>query len=482
MITEIRKRAGDFAAIIFLVVVAAVVGTYILKNQRLRFPVIEDKPMRIFAELSTAQAVTPGQGQTVRVAGVKVGDIATVRLKDGRALVGMDILPVFKEANLIRQDATALLRSKTGLKDMFIEVSPGTRAAPPAREGFTIPVANTLPDVNPDEVLSALDADTRDYLKLLINGAGEGLRRRGSDLQEVLARLEPTNRDLARLNGALSERRANLRRLIHSLQLLNTELARSGQDVSELVDESAVVFRAFAAEQANVRASLRELPPSLRQVSMTLDKTERFANVLRPTADRLRPTVRAIPAANAATRRLALEATPTVRDQIRPFVREARPLATELVEPVRDLADATPHLTETFEMLNKLFNLIGYNDNGREGPGDSNRDEGFLFWIAWVTHQTEHLFTLQDANGSYRPLFTGAPCSVWQSILEETVHEAEVTGDTAGVFVALFGINLQEILFNVCGINAFAEFGPPFFPTSFTNSPFGFFPGGFPPP
>ena len=44
------------------------------------------------------------------------------------------------------------------------------------RAGFTIPVANSLPDVDPDEILSALDEDTRDYLTLLVNGAGEGLR------------------------------------------------------------------------------------------------------------------------------------------------------------------------------------------------------------------------------------------------------------------------------------------------------------------
>jgi phospholipid/cholesterol/gamma-HCH transport system substrate-binding protein len=457
MMTEIRKRAGDFAAIIFLVIVAMAVGGYILKNQRLRFPYIEDKPMRIFAEFSTAQAVTPGQGQTVRVAGVKVGDIATVRLREGRAVVGMDILPVYSK-NFVRQDATALLRTKTGLKDMFIELSPGTAAAPPAKEGYTIPVNNTLPDVNPDEVLSALDADTRDYLKLLVNGAGQGLNRRGTDLQEVLWRLEPTYRDIARLTGALSQRRANLRRLIHSLQLLNTELANSGEDVSELVDESAVVFRAFAAEQRNLRATLRELPPSLRQVSLTLGKTERFANVLRPTADRLRPTVRAIPPANNATRTLALEANPIVRDQIRPFVREVRPLVTDLMPPAQQLADATPHLTDTFEMLNKLFNVAAFNPSGREDVDTKGRDEGFLFWIAWVTHQTEHLFTMNDANGSYRPVFIGAPCSVLQGILAEQLQIFAVTGSFTPVFVFLFGDNFQNILFNTCGFTP-AQFG-----------------------
>ena len=45
------------------------------------------------AAFSTAQAVTPGQGQTVRVSGVRIGDIAKVDLKDGVAVVTMDIDP-----------------------------------------------------------------------------------------------------------------------------------------------------------------------------------------------------------------------------------------------------------------------------------------------------------------------------------------------------------------------------------------------------
>lgn len=443
MMHEIRKRAGDFAAIIFLVVVAALVGGYILKNQRLRFPLIEEKPMRINATLSTAQAVTPGQGQTVRVAGVKVGDIGSVELKDGRAIVGMDIDPEYSKGGFIRQDASALLRTKTGLKDMFIELNPGTNRAPAAKNGWTLPVNNSLPDVNPDEILSALDADTRDYLKLLVNGAGRGLDRQGSNLQEVFARFEPTNRDIARLTSALATRRENLSRLIHSLQVLNTELASASTDVSQLIDSSAVVFRAFASEQGGLKSTLRELPSSLRQTTTTLGKVERFADVLRPTADRLRPAVRAIAPANQAVKELGVEATPIVRDQIRPFIRDAQPLVRELVKPVNSLADATPDLRDTFVQLNNLFDLLGYNEDGREGPGEGrDRDEGFLFHIAWVLHQTENLFTLQDANGTYRPVFIGGTCQILQGFVEDA---APIPGAQS---LLLLAFNFAQILNN----------------------------------
>ena len=56
---------------------------------------------------------------------------------------------------------------------MFLEVDPGD--GEPLEGGDRIQVENTAPDVDPDEFLSALDSDTRDYLRMLITGAGKGL-------------------------------------------------------------------------------------------------------------------------------------------------------------------------------------------------------------------------------------------------------------------------------------------------------------------
>ena len=41
------------------------------------------------AEFQTAQAVTPGQGQTIVVSGVQIGQLGNVTLKNGIAIVQM---------------------------------------------------------------------------------------------------------------------------------------------------------------------------------------------------------------------------------------------------------------------------------------------------------------------------------------------------------------------------------------------------------
>src|SRR3954462_3499781 len=114
MRTAIRKPLGDFVALTLLFAVALAAAGYMLAHQRLRFPLIEDKPMTLKADFSDAQAVIPGQGQTGRVAGVKIGDIGKVNLEGGHAVVSLEIDKKYKD--LIHQNATALLRPKTGLK------------------------------------------------------------------------------------------------------------------------------------------------------------------------------------------------------------------------------------------------------------------------------------------------------------------------------------------------------------------------------
>ena len=352
----IRKHMRDFVAIVALIAIAAGVSGYVLLHQRLRFPFIQPKPFELNAEFSTAQAVIAGQGQTVRVSGVRIGDIGDVQLKDGHAVVQMQIDPEY--ADMIHTDATALLRPKTGLKDMFVELNPGTDRAPLAHKGWTLPISRTEPDVNPDEILSELDDDTRDYLRLLISGAGRGLEGRAPELRDVFARFEPTHRDLARVNGAVAERRQNLKHLIASLSKLNRELASRDDDLAGLVDSSAAVMRAFASEQAQVSSAVRELPSTLSQTTDTLNRVGAFARILRPTAQNLRPAARALDPANDAVRPLALDTTPELRDDIRPFVREARPLARDLRPTAQRLSASIPDLTQDIAHINRFFNML----------------------------------------------------------------------------------------------------------------------------
>jgi phospholipid/cholesterol/gamma-HCH transport system substrate-binding protein len=400
----IRTHLKDFAAIAALVLLSIVVAGYVLVRQGLRLPFVESSQFTLNAELSTAQAVTPGQGQSVRVSGVQIGDIGGVTLRNGIALVRMDIDSQYRD--VVHRDWTALLRPRTGLKDMFIELSPpaGGSRAPVAPRGYTIPVANTLPDVNLDEILASLDADSRAYLALLVNGAGRGLANGGGDqLAQVLERFEPTHRDLARVSTAVARRSASLRRLVNSLQRLNTALAAEQSQIVQLVNAGATVFRAFASEDRNVSRAVAQLPGTLSQTTAALGQVRSFAATLGPAARSLLPAARALPAADDALAALARPSAPIVQHEIRPFVVAARPVVEALSPAAVDLADATPNLRKTFAVLNHLVNMLGYSPGGGQ--------HGYLWWLAWLGHNTRTLFSVQDANGPYRPVFIQFSCA-----------------------------------------------------------------------
>jgi phospholipid/cholesterol/gamma-HCH transport system substrate-binding protein len=407
MTRAIRKHARDFAFVIGLVLVALLVGGYILSNQRFYLPkwvpAVGSDFVDYKAQFSTAQSVTPGQGQTVQVAGVDVGDITKVDLVDGRAVVTMKIR---RKYTPIYKNATALLRPKTGLNDMVIALDPGTRTAGEAPKGFTIPVDQTLPNVNFDEILSSLDTDTRSYLQLLLGGAGEGVGGQGKALSATLKRFEPTARYTARLNGALAVRERNIRRSIHNFRLLSQALGAKGDDLAALVDSSNSVFKAFAAQDANLRASLQELPGALRATNTTLAKVTELGDVLGPTLGALRPGARALGPALVQTRPFLNQTTPIIQNQLRPFARAALPVVKVLRPAASDLAVVTPKLTTSVKVLNYLLNELAYNPPGKE--------EGYLFWASWASHTGATIFSTQDAHGPIRHGLVLASCSTLQ--------------------------------------------------------------------
>jgi phospholipid/cholesterol/gamma-HCH transport system substrate-binding protein len=392
----IQKHLRDFAAIIALGVIAFGVASYILANQRFYLPawvpVLGTDFFTLNAEFSTAKSVTPGQGQTVTIAGVDVGEISRVDLVDGRARIELKIRNQY--ARKIREDTTMLLRPKTGLEDMTIEMSPGTRGARRVPEGWTVPIQNTLPDVKFEEILASLDRDTRDYLRLLVQGAGGGLDGAGDDLAKTFKRFEPGARELRRITTALEDRRTNIKRSINNLRELVEAVGEKDTQLTQLIDSSNAVFRSFAAQDRNLRSALQQLPPTLRQTNRALNRVDQLARVMGPALQDLRPTARALGPTLRQVRPFVRETTPVIRDELRPFARDVQPTVKSLRPAARDLAEVTPDLVETFTVLNYFFNTLAFNP-----PGDQ---EGYLFWAGWANHLGTLVFGTQDAHGPIR--------------------------------------------------------------------------------
>jgi hypothetical protein len=161
---------------------------------------------------------------------------------------------------------------------------------------------------------------------------------------------------------------------------------------------------------------------------VALGETNELATVLGPTLGRLRPFARRLEAVNLSLGRTARETYGPLKDEIRPFVQVARKPVRDLRPAAASLANATPRLTVVGQKLNKLFNMAAYNPNGAEDPGTAGRDEGYLYWVGWLSHLGNSTFANQDAHGVYRNLYLTATCDSAAALLAETPLNPLVTG------------------------------------------------------
>ena len=73
--------------------------------------------------------------------------------------------------------------------------------------------------------------------------------------------------------------------------------------------------------------------------------------------------------------------------------------------------------------------MAAYNPRGREEPtgdpaADRSREEGLLFWAAWVAHTSNNVFSSADASGPFRRIALMATCSTFRQLRsEEAVSE-----------------------------------------------------------
>ena len=178
-VTAIRKHWRDFVAIIVLLVIALIVGRVILANQRFSLPAGVPVLGKDYVEVEARahDARRRSRRARGRPSTSPASRSARSRASSSRTAGRSSAMKIDREHATIYRDATILLRPKTGLKDMMAELTPGTPEAGELTEGERIPVSQTLPDVNLDEILASLDADTRDYLKLLLGDGGAGAAR-----------------------------------------------------------------------------------------------------------------------------------------------------------------------------------------------------------------------------------------------------------------------------------------------------------------
>jgi phospholipid/cholesterol/gamma-HCH transport system substrate-binding protein len=414
---QLRRYGRSLAILLLLIVVGTACGFYILQQQRLPNPF--QSFYHVDAAFPTAAAVVPGLGEPVNVAGVHVGEIVGTSLRGGQAIVHMEIDPS-KTPRLYR-NANAQLVANTPLKDMQVNIFPGSRSAGVLPHGATIQASQTTSPIDADELLSALDTDTRTWFTSLITSLNGGLNGRGRDIRALLKTIGPTSAQLREISDLLADRRHELARLVHNLGVVTKATSVKDHQLATVVTAGNQTVGALASQDVALRDSIARLPSTLQTIRTTLVDVAAFANALGPTATALIPTARRLPQTLRDAQTLFQGAVLLPLKQIPPFENAVAPVAQQLPALQQNLAQAVPALTNSFKVLAYTSNELAYNPGGR--------NPGFLYWLAWFAHNSNSFISNSDANGP-----------VWRALLLTTCPSFK--GFSFGALVtALLGTN-----------------------------------------
>jgi phospholipid/cholesterol/gamma-HCH transport system substrate-binding protein len=390
---QARGHRTDTIAILVLALVGIVMMLGIFTEQKASLPswlpLVGEEFDQISAEFTTAQAVTPGQGQAVDISGIQIGKVGSVTLEDGHAVVGMEIEP--KYMKLIHPDAQFLLRPKTGLNDMIVEVEPGS-GKEEVKDGHVFGLAQTEPNVNLDQFLASLDADTRQYIQLLVAGGAQGIGGHSRQLGDALRRFEPFVEYVAKLNKPIAERRTELAKVIHLFGELTTELGNHDSQVRRFVSESNQALGNFANQQQALEESFEQFPATLRAAQEGLSSSDEFSTVALPTLTKLIPQAQASTAAFKATEKLFAQTAEPIKNGIRPLTREIRPLLSAANRGSEPLEKTVRGFGNSIHGLNTFFNELAYKPKGEK--------QSYLFYLPWVNHEINSSFSLEDGGGA----------------------------------------------------------------------------------
>ncbi|GAA4815387.1 MlaD family protein [Nocardioides caeni] len=381
----------NLVAYAVLVALGTAVGGYFLANQRFN-PPWEDR-YTLYVEMEEAAAISPGNGQEVRIAGVQVGDIRSAGItEDGRARLEIRI----DEDQVVREDAQVLLRPKSPLNDMYLEISPGTPDAPALEDGDTITEDRTVSPVQVDDVLAHLDANTQAAMSSLFAESDVALVNAPRVLPGGLDRANELLEQLSPVMERLETRRENLARLVTALADVSEAAGANDERLERMATSLGTTLGTISGERDNLDATLAQLPALSRQLRSTSSSVVRLARQLDPTLADVREASDELPA--------ALKSFNGSVDELDDFLREAEPVLDRAGPVVGDLRSAAPDLRTMAGDLRPL-------------SGDAQPLTAMLVPrlddVAAFVYNTNSVVSLRDANrGILRGLFQISPETV----------------------------------------------------------------------
>jgi phospholipid/cholesterol/gamma-HCH transport system substrate-binding protein len=313
-----------------LLVAAVVVGALVLGGS--------DDRYLVKVQLDNAGGLR--KGANVRVAGAPAGRVTSLELdSQDHAVAELRLDP---EVAPVGAGARAVVDTDGFFGERFVQIDRGDLKRPEP-SGAVIPAARTSVSVRLDDVVDALDLDTRDALKAFLSEQGTAVVGRGRDLAAVLAALPPSLDRTTELISQFAADNKALGRLIESGDRVLVEVAREHDNLGRLVNGFGQTLDVLDSRRNDLGETFRRAPATLRSARGALVSLEAASKPLIPAAHGLRSTAPALTDTLEVLPDFTKEAVPALDTIARvspalqrlgtratPIVRELKPMATVL--------------------------------------------------------------------------------------------------------------------------------------------------------
>jgi phospholipid/cholesterol/gamma-HCH transport system substrate-binding protein len=337
-----RRRSNAFVGLVAAIVLVIVCYLGFTKD----IPFTQGYILK--AQFQSANSIRPNS--PVRIAGVDVGKVKSVEPLQGTnaAVLTMEL----KDSALpIHSDATAKIRPRIFLEgNFFVDLKPGTPQSPTLHSGEELKISQTATPVQLDQVLTSLQSDSRDDLKAVLNGLSTALNDTSGGesaaqsfnraYDSIPAAESSTAQVLEALRG--TQPGLDVERLIRGTAATADQLDRNEGQLQGLITNLNATMATFAGESTNLRASIRELAPTLASANSAFNSLNAAFPPTRAFAREILPGVR--------------ETAPTI-DASFPWIAQTRKLVSkaELGGLAEQLSPATADLAKLIDRAEELL-------------------------------------------------------------------------------------------------------------------------------
>ena len=385
------------------------------------------------------------EGNQVKLKGIVVGTIDSLRVRNGFAEVTMTLDP---QAMPVHNDATFTIRPASLLGERYIDLNRGSPGAPMLDKSRVVPISQTATNVGLDDMMNTMDDPAGEGLAMLVDTLGGGVSGNGANVDETIRGLAPNMKETQALTAVLKNHNELLGRLVEDAEPIVGALAdQDGQTLDRLVGASDAVLGVTADHQEDLERTLDKLPDTLKVGRKTLAALSDTADEAAPTLDALEPFTEDLPEISEEMEDFADALDPALATS-QPLLDAADELLQEARRPAEDLRIGSPELAATVGGTKTLVNGLTVNRDQvftfiRNWALNTNGFDGIShYWRIVVTVHPDSWTALLDmlGGGSLPALPTGAAAAKSAPSASGTTDPTDVPEVVNGVTKPLTGL------------------------------------------